>query len=447
VKRLIAGAVGAATLAAGLAVVYGALNRTDDAAGTAPLIAGAPPTADVLARGEYLATAADCIACHTVSDSHQPFAGGVAFKLPIGIIYSSNITADPVSGIGRWSDDEFVRAVREGVRNDGQHLYPAFPYTSYTRLARSDVLAIKAYLMSLPAIPQANRANTLRFPFNQRWAMGFWNAAFFKSGRFAADPSKSPGWNGGAYLASALGHCAECHTPRNFGFGLVQGEEFSGAELSGWRAYNITSDPVYGIGAWSDAEIAGYLKTGHAQGRGSASGPMGEAVAYSLQYLSPADIAALVEYLRGVLPRKGRAPIVLHAPPAEAEGSGALEPNAAARSAAAAGGRVAAAHGEGRQLFEGACASCHPYDGRGQESPYASLLGARSVNDVSAANVTEAILQGGKLRMGGSDVFMPAFGAGYSDTDVAALANYVVAQFGGKTGTVTADDVAKRRAL
>ncbi len=446
-KRLIAAAVGVATLAAGLAVVPLALNGTDDSPGAAPALSGAPVTADVLARGQYLATAADCIACHTVPDSHRPFAGGVAFKLPIGIIYSSNITADPVSGIGRWSDDEFVRAVREGVRNDGQHLYPAFPYTSYTRLARSDVLAIKAYLMSLPPIQQANRANALRFPFDQRWALGFWNAAFFKSRRFTADPSKSAGWNGGAYLASALGHCAECHTPRNFGFGLMHGEEFSGAELSGWRAYNITSDPVYGIGAWSDVEIAGYLKTGHAEGRGSASGPMGEAVAHSLQYLAPADIAALVEYLRGVPPNKGRAPITVDARPAGAEGSGALEPDAAARSATAPGGEVAAAHGEGRELFEGACASCHPYDGRGQESPYASLLGTRSVNDVSAANVTEAILQGGKLRMDGSDVFMPAFGAGYSDTDVAALANYVVAQFGGKAGTVTADDVAKRRAL
>jgi mono/diheme cytochrome c family protein len=446
-KRLIAAAVGVATLAAGLAVTYVAWNRTDDAAGSAPLIAGAPPTADVLARGEYLATAADCIACHTVPDSHQPFAGGVAFKLPIGIIYSSNITADPVSGIGRWSDDEFVRAVREGVRNDGQHLYPAFPYTSYTRLARSDVLAIKAYLMSLPAIPQGNRANTLRFPFDQRWALGFWNAAFFNSRRFAADPSKSPGWNRGAYLATALGHCAECHTPRNVGFGLAHGEEFSGAELSGWRAYNITSDPVYGIGAWSEVEIAGYLKTGHAEGRGSAVGPMGEAVAHSLQYLAPADIAALVEYLRGVPPRRGRAPITVDAKPAGAEGSGAHELSAAARSAAAPGGEVAATHGQGSRLFEGACASCHPYDGRGQESPYASLLGSRSVNDVSAANVTEAILEGEKLHVDGGDVFMPAFGAGYSDTDVAALANYVVAQFGGKAGTVTADDVAKRRAL
>src|SRR3984885_75911 len=147
-----------------LAAAEVVLNRTDGAAGAAPTIAGAPAAADALARGGYLTRAADCVACHTVPESGRVFAGGVAFKLPIGTIYSSNITADTASGIGGWSDDEFVRAVREGGRNDGQHLYPAFPYTSYTQLSRSDVLAIKAYLLSLPAIKQANRANDLGFP-------------------------------------------------------------------------------------------------------------------------------------------------------------------------------------------------------------------------------------------------------------------------------------------
>ena len=420
-----------------VAIAYVALNRSDDSAGTAPLIAGAPASAEVLARGKYLATAADCIACHTVADSHRPFAGGVAFKLPMGIIYSSNITADPTTGIGRWSDDEFVRAVREGVRNDGQHLYPAFPYTSYTQLARSDVLAIKAYLMSLPAIEQGNRKNVLGFPFNQRWAMGFWNAAFFKSRRFVADPSKSESWNSGAYLATALGHCAECHTPRNFGFGLEHGRELAGAELQGWRAYNITSDPKYGIGSWTAGETAQYLKTGHTDGRASASGPMGEAVSHSLQYLDAVDVASLVDYLRSVPAHEGKDPIEVNAQPAAALAS----------TAAAPGGDVATTHAEGSRLYEGACASCHQYNGVGQQTPHASLLGNRGVNDVTAANVTQAILQGVKLRVGDSDVFMPAFGAAYSNTEVAALANYVVAQFGGKSGTVTADDVAQRRTL
>jgi mono/diheme cytochrome c family protein len=433
-KRLIGVAV---MLLAVVGIVYVILTRTDDSAGTAPLLAGAPASAAVLARGEYLTKAADCIACHTVADSHRPFAGGVAFKLPIGIIYSSNITADPTTGIGGWSDDDFVRAVREGVRNDGQHLYPAFPYTSYTRLDRSDVLAIKAYLMSLPAIKQGNRHNVLGFPFNQRWAMGFWNAAFFRSQRFAADPSRSPEWNSGAYLATVLGHCGECHTPRNLGFGLEHGKELAGAELQGWRAYNITSDPKHGIGSWSAGETAEYLKSGHADGRASASGPMGEAVSHSLQYLDPADIASLVEYLRGVPARKGEDPIDVDTQPAAALASNAAAP----------GGDVEASHGQGIRLFEGACASCHQYDGKGQQLPYTALLGTRGVNDPTAANVTQAILQGVKMRVGGGDVFMPAFGDAYSNAEVAALANYVVAQYGGKSGTVTADDVAKRRTL
>jgi mono/diheme cytochrome c family protein len=419
------------------AAAYLTLNRRDADAGAAPVLAGAPAGADLLARGEYLTKAADCAACHTVPDSGRPFAGGVAFKLPFGTLYSTNITPDSATGIGGWSDDEFVTAVRDGIGRHGEHLYPAFPYTSYTQLSRADVLAIKAYLATVAAVAQANRANDLSFPFSQRWAMGFWNAAFFKDRRFAADPSQSAQWNTGAYLATALGHCAECHTPRNFAFALRQDMTFAGAEQQGWRAYNITPDSRHGIGAWSDADLAQYLKTGHAEGHASASGPMGEAVAYSLQYLEPADIGALIAYLRGVPAQQGAQPVDIDPQPAAVVASTAVAPGSGDRSA----------HPRGLQLFEGACASCHQWNGRGQQSPYASLVGTRGVNDASAANVTQAILQGANLRVGGSDVYMPAFGAAYSDSEVAALANYVVGHFGGKQGTVTPDEVAKRRNL
>lgn len=421
--------VGVATLA------YTWLNRSDQSAGSAALLAGAPASVDLLARGEYLAKAADCVACHSVAESHRPFAGGVAFKLPMGTVYSSNITADLQTGIGSWSDDQFVRAVREGVRKDGAHLYPAFPYTSYTQLSRSDVLAIKAYLFSLPAIKQMNRENAMEFPFNQRWALGFWNAAFFKSARFVADASKSPAWNSGAYIATALGHCAECHTPRNLGFGLQHRQEFAGQELQGWRAYNITSDPRYGIGAWTDGELAQYLKTGHAPGHASASGPMGEAVEHSLQYLDVVDVRALVAYLRSMPAHEGKQPIEVGAKAALALASTAATP---------ASGEDPA---QGLRLFAGACSNCHQWDGSGQPTPYASLLGTRSVNDVGGANVTQAILQGVKMRIAGSDLYMPSFAGAYSNTEVAALANFVVGHFGGKPGTVTPNEIAERRKL
>jgi mono/diheme cytochrome c family protein len=418
-------------------VALALLSRTDGSAGIAPALAGAPTSATVVARGEYLTKAADCIACHTVGETGKPFAGGVAFKLPFGTIYSSNITADPTYGIGAYTDDDFVRAVREGLRRDGQHLYPAFPYTSYTQLSRDDVLAIKAYLWTLPPAAEPNRPNELGFPFSQRWAMTFWNAAFFKSARFAADPAKSAEWNSGAYLATALGHCAECHTPRNFGFGLEHGRELAGEELQGWRAYNITSDPQYGIGSWSDDQIQAYLTTGRAPTHASAGGPMLEAVAHSLQFLNPTDATALVAYLRTAPAHEGKHPISIDAQP-----SAVLASNATLPSPEELRGESA-----GLALFAGACAGCHQWNGSGRETPYASLQGTRSVNDPRAENVTAAILHGAKMRVGDSDVFMPAFADAYSNAEVAALANYVVAHFGGKQGSVTAADVAARRKL
>jgi mono/diheme cytochrome c family protein len=414
--------------------VYLYLNRSDTSPGASPAIAGAPPSADVLARGEYLARAADCAACHTVPGSGKAFAGGVPFHLPFGTIYSSNITADEASGIGSWSDDDFVRALHDGIGKHGEHLYPAFPYTSYTLLSRSDVLAIKAYLFSLPKVSQPNRANDLSFPYNQRWTLGFWNAAFFKSQRFQPDASQSPQWNSGRYLATALGHCAECHTPRNFAFALDHQNELAGSVLQGWRAYNITSDQAHGIGAWSDGDIASYLTTGHADGRGSASGPMAEAVENSLRFLQPDDTKALVAYLRSVPARAGADPITIDAKPAPALASSDYAP-----------GGDAHADAQGLKLFEGACASCHQWNGKGQQTPYASLLGTRGVNDARGTNVTQILLHGSSLRSEGESIFMPGFGDAYSNTEIAELSNYVIGHFGNKQGTVTPQDVAERR--
>ncbi|WP_114241567.1 cytochrome c [Dyella sp. C9] len=423
--RIVGVVVGVVVLAGVLFTAYALITVTHGGNEQAQQPAAAGDPADLpaqMARGEYLARAADCAACHTTPGG-RPFAGGVAFKLPFGTIYSSNITPDKETGIGDWSDDDFVRALHAGVDKEGRPLYPAFPYTSYTALSRDDIVAIKAYLFSLPAVHQAPPPNELSFPYNQRWALGLWSAVFLKKERFQPESGKSEAWNRGAYLATALGHCGECHTPRNVAFAMDESRAFAGSELQGWKAYNITSDKEHGIGDWSEQDLVDYFSKGHAAGRGTASGPMSEVVGYSLQYLTPSDLTALVTYLRDVKPQRGGEPV----PPA---------PVAA---------QVAAAGGLGEQLFVGACAGCHLDSGQGRQTDYAMLVGLRSVRDPRATNLTQIIINGSSLHVGGQEVFMPSFGDAYSDAEIAALSNYVTSHFGGQQGTLSADDVARRR--
>jgi mono/diheme cytochrome c family protein len=205
-------------------------------------------------RGAYLARAADCMVCHTTQGGKQ-YAGGLGFKLPFGTLYSTNITPDKETGIGNYSDQDFLNAVHRGTRRDGARLYPAMPFTSYTYMSDADALAIKAYLFSLPPVRAAAPANTLLFPFNQRWAMIFWSVLFNPDSRFAPNTSKSPEWNRGAHLAEALAHCGECHTPRNLAFALNNRKKFAGALTAGWRAFNISSDRATGVGAWNDEDL------------------------------------------------------------------------------------------------------------------------------------------------------------------------------------------------
>ena len=271
--------------------------------------------ASLLERGAYLAKAADCMVCHTTTGGKE-FAGGLGFKLPFGTLYSTNITPDKETGIGNYSDRDFLNAVHRGVRRDGARLYPAMPYTSYTYLTDDDALAIKAYLFSLPPVRAAAPANTLSFPFNQRWGMMFWSALFNPDTRYEPDTSKTAEWNRGAYLAEALAHCGECHTPRNLAFALNNRKKFAGAVTAGWRAFNISSDKATGVGGWRDDDLVSYLSTGHAAGHGTASGPMGEAVDNSLSQLAPEDIRAIVAYLRSVPPSASPDLPATTAPPA-----------------------------------------------------------------------------------------------------------------------------------
>lgn len=381
--------------------------------------------ADDLAKGKYLTEAADCAACHTAKGG-RAYAGGRPFKLPFGTIYTPNLTSDRETGIGAWTDAEFLRAVHKGIGRGGERLYPAFPYASYTMLTDADVLSIRRYLATIPAVRQQNLPNTFVFPFNQRWLMTFWGAFFNPDRRFRPVVERDATWNRGAYLVEAAGHCGECHTPRTLMQAMNTRRKFAGGQAEGWNAYNITSDRLSGVGAWSSEDLAGYLAKGFAPGHGVASGPMAEAVELSTSRMTRSDVVAMVSYLRTV-------------PAVRTKAAPAMAGPAPALAGAAPNGNVA-----GRRLFEGACASCHAWTGRGAITPDQQLTGNRAVNDRTAANVAMMILNGiGSPQHEGS--YMPGFRAAYGDAEVAAVSNYVTARFGSSPSRITAADVAKMR--
>jgi mono/diheme cytochrome c family protein len=385
-----------------------------------PVAARADAQSDLIARGEYLTRAADCTGCHTAPGG-APFAGGRAFALPFGVLYAPNITPDPATGIAGYSDDDWVRMLHDGVGRGGRHLYPAMPYPSYTQMSREDALAIKAYLLSLAPVQARMPENRIRFPFNQRWGMVFWNLLNNPDRRFQPDSSKSADYNRGAYLVNALGHCGECHTPRNIMMGLKDSKQFAGEEQVGWLAYNLTSDRASGLGGWSDAVLEQYLSTGHADGHGPASGPMAETVEYSLRYLKPEDIHAIVTYLRGV--------------PAQPDGPPAVQP----------GTPMAAADPLGPRIFAQACAGCHLPNGEGRQSPWAALGGSHTTGDPAGTNLVQVLSQGTEIATSQGLMFMQAFTGGYTDAELSAVANYTIGQFGFRQGKVTPEQIRAQR--
>jgi mono/diheme cytochrome c family protein len=393
--------------------------------------------ADLVKRGEYLARAGDCVACHT-ADKSRPFAGGLPISTPFGTIYTPNITSDADTGIGRWTDGDFLRAMQEGIGRGGARLYPAFPYAEYTKVTNEDVLAIRAYLNTLPPIHYTPPANEMPFPFNQRWLMVFWNMVNFNEGRFLPDPKRSAEWNRGAYLVKGLAHCEECHTPRNITQGLKSSDRFSGAVVSGWHAYNITPDRTGGVGAWSDDELKHYLATGVAHGRANAAGPMGDVVQNSTQYLSDEDLRSIVVYLRSVPPKNGgdtRA--------RDGFGKPQNEDVVALRGTAVRGIN-------GEQLFVANCASCHNWtgEGRGGAAPgaYPPLIHNSVVGAGAADNLTLVMLHGVDRQTAHATAFMPSFADALDDAQIAAISNYVTRTFGNPQWATNADQVAKLRA-
>jgi mono/diheme cytochrome c family protein len=397
-----------------------------------PKVTPVQPAPEVISRGQYIATAADCIACHTVRGG-APFAGGRAFDLPFGTIYSTNITPDKATGIGAWTDAQFVRALRSGVAADGTQLYPAFPYTSYHRMTDADALALRAYLDSVPAAHAPAKPDPLAFPFDQRPLLRLWKLVFMpRGGPFAADAHRDAQWNRGAYLVTTLGHCGECHTPRNLAYGMEGGQALAGGTIQGWSAWNLTADPHHGLGKVGQAQLIEYLRYGYAPGLGGAGGPMREAIDDSLSKLTDADLVAIAAYLKSV-PAKARGPTVGETPQAIVAGGPASPLGGAAPS-------------PGQRIFEGACAGCHAWNGQGQVDATATLAGLPAVNDPHALNVMQTVLHGAASNSPEGHGWMPSFSAGYSNAEIAAVANYAVGRFGGVSGQASARDVAKARA-
>jgi mono/diheme cytochrome c family protein len=416
-----------------LAIVLGgavtasrALSDTDV---NAPAASQTLPTdqAALIARGKYLVAAADCMPCHS-GPNHAPYSGGLVLNTPFGGLASPNITPDKDTGIGNWTDKQFWNAIHYG-ESPGRsyvvfpkYLYPAMPFTSYTKLTYSDVMAIKAYLFSLPPVHADPTPNTLEFPFSQRPVLLGWRILFFRSGEMQMDPSWDDHMKNGAYLTEALGHCGECHTPRNFMSGLIADESYAGAHIDAYYAPNISSDKTYGVGGWSTDDLVSYLYAGGNKTKGSAFGPMGEVVQYSLSQIPKTDVQDIATYLQTVTAPRST-------PPSDG-----------------AAGAMATAQNLGAHVYAANCQGCHQAAGHGLLTIIPGLAGNDSVMAADPTNVIGAVLNGlGPWNHGPA---MPSFAAALSDSEIAAVTNYVRTAWGNNaTANATPADVMAARQM
>jgi len=378
-------------------------------------------SAELLARGEALTRVGDCTGCHTARGGRF-LAGGRVIETPFGNVYASNLTPDADTGLGTWSADEFWRALHHGRSKSGRLLYPAFPYPNYTRVARADADAMFAYLQSLPAVRQPNRAHTLAFPFGTQAALAVWRALYFRPAVHVDDPARPAEWNRGAYLVEGLGHCNACHSARN-ALGATRGTlDLQGGliPVQNWYAPSLASPREASVAGWPKHEVVQLLKTGIAP-QGFVMGPMGEVVLNSTQHLSDADLAAMASYLQALPP-----PIESDPPPATA-------PTPSAR---------------GAMLYKDHCVACHGDRGEGVPGAYPALAGSRAVTMRSAANLVHIVLEGGfpPSTAGNPRPFgMPPFAPVLQDADVAELLSFVRASWGNQAAPVSALDVARAR--
>jgi mono/diheme cytochrome c family protein len=387
---------------------------------TASSFAGDPQEFTQIERGRYLAILSDCTSCHTVPGSNRPFAGGRPIETPFGNIVAPNITPDPETGIGRWSDGQFDAAIREGLRPDGSHLYPAMPYNDYTKMSRDDVLAIRAYLNTVTPVRNAVVANTLPFPFNIRAAMRVWNALYFTEGDFRPDPKQSAEWNRGAYLVDGPGHCGACHTPKTFLGGDKIAQYLEGAYLQGWSAPDITNDAHLGLGKWSKEDLVSYLKSGHNRVT-AATGPMGEVVTLSTAHMKDPDLEAIATYLKS-LPGKTNSGAPLPA----------SDPTMVA----------------GTAIYRDQCSACHGLDGKGVAELFPSIADSSMVRSNDPTTSIRIVLRG--ARSVGTSAQptasgMPSYGWQLDDSEVAAVLTYIRNSWGAAGHPIESEQVSKVR--
>ena len=398
------------------------LNTRGDSSIEVPELATSTPE-----RGAYLAQVGNCAGCHTARGG-AAYAGGQAIQTPFGSVYASNLTPDATTGIGNWTRTDFWRAMHHGKSKDARLLYPAFPYTSYTHVARDDADALFAYLKSLPAVVQANSAPTLRFPYNTQAALAVWRALYFRPGSYQADSTQSAEWNRGAYLTEGLGHCSACHAARN-ALGATQGLNLAGGliPVQNWYAPSLVAPAEAGLQSWRIQDIKALFKTGMTA-QASVNGPMAEVVLGSTQHWNDTDLNAMAVYLKA-LPAPNSAP---------ASAPAATPPLTQT-------GKTTEC---GAKLYEQHCAQCHGDGGQGVANAYPALAGNRAVVMPQTANLVQMVLNGGyaPATQGNPRPFgMPPYVLVLSDSEVAEVLTHIRSSWGNQASSLSAFDVNRIR--
>ncbi len=388
-----------------------------------------PQTDEKVEKGKYLATAGNCISCHTRKGGEE-FAGGLEFHLPMGSIFSTNITPDPETGLGKWTEEDFIKAMHDGVSPGGHYLWPAFPYTAFTRVTDDDVKAIYAYLKTLKPVKYTPPSNGILF--TMRWPMMFWNALFHTSERYKTDTTQSAEWNRGAYLTEGLGHCSMCHSPRTITLAENKDLAYAGGEILDhvgaadaepkvrkWSAVNLTQAKT-GLGAWSADDIARYLNKGFTANHAGTWGPMTEVIVNSMRHLSVEDTKAMAVYIKSLAPKE----LPAGAPISEDQTKA------------------------GQAVYKDRCAKCHQDSGRGGMFTSPPLVGSAIVQHRDPSSLINIIIYGAnapkEISTGQWETMKP-LGEVMTDAEIAAVANYVRSSWGNTGSAVQAADVAKQR--